>query len=183
MRFSVLFLLCSSIWCLAPKVDAVYADEAHLIDFQHILLGRPRRENTFFHQPSPVSRATLLYTLSEKLVLGAVNPKDGSLVWRQHLVEGAANHTNSKGFLRAGAGESTVCSALGQYVRAWDAASGRMVWEWRGEGSIIDIDVIDIAGGSKDVVALVESVDEGMVSISRMSATNGKQKWQMRKST
>ena len=68
--------------CVSSSL-AIFVDEVNDIDFHHALLGVPSPQSTFFHRPSSSSNASLLYTLSDRLVLGAVNPKDGSLVWRQ----------------------------------------------------------------------------------------------------
>jgi hypothetical protein len=83
MRLHALLILALS---LSFPVYAIIADGAYHIDYHLALLGIPRSGNTFFHQPSASSSASLLFTISEKGVLGAVNPKDGSLVWRQSLV-------------------------------------------------------------------------------------------------
>src|SRR5579862_4536229 len=118
MRVHVLLPLLAS---LVPSAAAVFADDAYHADYHHPLVGIPREHSTFFHRPQASSRASLLYTLSEKLVLGAVNPKDGVLVWRQ-LLKPFSNLTGpAEGFLRAGENENTVISAVGSLVSAWDA--------------------------------------------------------------
>lgn len=176
MRFNVL-LLSALICALLPYATAVYEDEAYKIDYQHALLGVPRRDNTFFHQPTTNSKASLLYTLSDKLVLGAVNPKDGSLVWRQDLVEGQTNRASIRGFLRAANEMSLVISAAGNTVKAWEGANGRLVWEWEGKGTLFDLSLVDFPSGSKDPVVLTNM--DGIVRISRLSSTNGKMIWEV----
>ncbi|KAJ6132030.1 ER membrane protein complex subunit 1 [Penicillium samsonianum] len=59
--------------CLSPAT-AIYSDEVNHIDFHHALLGAPSPDSTFFLKPSTSSNASLLYTLSDKLLVGAVNP-------------------------------------------------------------------------------------------------------------
>ena len=176
MRFSAL-LLHALICVILPFATAIYEDEAYRIDYQHALLGVPRRDNTFFHQPTANSKASLLYTLSEKLVIGAVNPKDGSIVWRQDLAEGRIDRASIQGFLRAANEMNLVISAAGNSVKAWEGANGRLVWEWEGEGTLLDLYLIDIAGGSKDPIVLMD--ENGIVRISRLSSTNGKMIWKV----
>jgi outer membrane protein assembly factor BamB len=158
---------------LTPLSSAIYQDEAYKIDYQHALLGTPKRENTFFHRPSATSKASLLYTLSEKNVLGAVNPKDGAIVWRQLLADPTGT---SKGLLKAGGNQSTVVTAVGNEVRAWDAADGRLVWSWLDTGRIQDLEVLD-REKSKDVIVL--SVDQGKSSITKLASLTGKKAWQI----
>ncbi len=120
---------------LPPAAHAVFLDEAYRTDFHYALLGSPGEHATFFHRPQPASPAALLYTLSEKLVVGAVNPQNGSIVWRQQLllqsgsaISSSSPSTSAGGFLRAVDGQDTVISALGGQVTAWDAWTGKEVW-------------------------------------------------------
>ena len=177
MRFTALFLSVLVCTITAP-VFAIHQDEAYQIDYQHALLGAPLRDSTFFHQPSTNSKATLLYTLSERFVLGAVNPKDGALVWRQDLAEGLNNRTALRGFLRAANETNMVISAVGNKVAAWEGADGRLVWEWEGNGSLRSLSLVDVAGGSKDPMVIYE--DQGVVTISKLSSTNGKMRWEVK---
>ncbi|EEP78916.1 conserved hypothetical protein [Uncinocarpus reesii 1704] len=124
MRLQVASLFLASVVRLAC---AVIADEAYQIDYHHALLGTPQAHTTFFHRPSSSSGASLLYSLSEKSILGAVNPKDGSIVWRQNLTEYSAG----AGLLRAVDGEDAVISALGSDVSAWGASDGKLLWTKR----------------------------------------------------
>src|ERR1700719_4597891 len=91
----------------APLALAIFADEVNHVDFHYALLGIPSAQRTFFHRPSSSSNASLLYTLSEKSFLGAVNPKDGSIVWRQNLARWS-DAAAVESFLRAGDGENTI---------------------------------------------------------------------------
>ena len=78
---------------LLPSALAVFEDEAYSVDYHHELLGLPQPHTTFFHRPRKDDKATLIYTLSDLGVLGAVHPGTGKVVWRQLLGEG-------DGFLR-----------------------------------------------------------------------------------
>lgn len=171
-----LFSISLSILCLTfPLASAVYADEAYRIDYQHALLGAPQKDTTFFHQPSATSKASLLYTLSEKLVLGAVNPKDGAIVWRQWLRE-SKKEEHEKGYLKAVDGEDVVVSAVGNDVNAWDAADGRLVWQWFGPGPVRGLEVLGIEGMKGDV--LVATEEEGKSVVTRLSASSGHIVWE-----
>ena len=176
MRLLALPLLLSLFSLFVPSISAISANEAFQIDYHHALLGTPQRHSTLFHQPSAASKASLLYTLSESNVVGAVNPKDGTLVWRQYLWSDARNETERKGFLKAGNGENTVVTAIGSHVRAWDAADGRLVWAWEGSGIVRSLEIMDFAGQSKDVLVLHD--DKGKAVITRLEATAGKLVWQ-----
>lgn len=143
--------------CLPVLIVAVFTDEAYRTDYHSPLLGIPREPTTFFHRPQSDSRASLLYTLSEQLVLGAVNPKDGTLSWRHHL---NSSSSASPGFLRAGEDESTVISAAGSQVTAWDARDGKAVWNNEfGDEEAKDLEVLALedglgAKGAKDAIVL-----------------------------
>ena len=156
-------------------VAAIYQDEAYQIDYQHALLGTPISDNTFFHQPSISSRATLLYTLSEKNVLGAINPKDGSLVWRQSLASSTSNGT--QGFLRATNGTSVIVSAVGNTVRSWEAADGKLLWQYEDIGTVLGLTVPDITGKTQD--PLVVTYENGNTRITMLNSINGKVVWQV----
>lgn len=148
MRLNALLaLLLSSI---AP-VTSILADEAYHVDYHQALLGIPQVETTFFHRPSASSSASLLYTLSDKAILGAVNPKDGSLLWRQPLAGplprpglvaeealGLSGEGRPKAFkatsakkagLLAEDGSSFVISYYGSTISAWDATNGKLLWQ------------------------------------------------------
>lgn len=164
---------------LLPFAAAVFVDEAYKIDFHYPLLGIPEEHTTFFHQPRSTSRASLLYTLSEKHVLGAVNPKDGTLVWRQQL---GLTTNSSTGFLRAGEDEDILVSAVDGEVKAWDASNGRAVWTNEFEYSRVkDLEVLALADGSgtkgaKDPVVLFE--DGGHTSVRRLDGRSGNVVWE-----
>ena len=174
---AILFLL------LLPLARALYRDEAYQIDFQHALLGAPLPDNTFFHAPDAASKASLLYTLSDQLVLGAVNPKDGALVWRHDLAERPDDRRAARGLLRAASGSGAVVSAAKDSVRAWDAASGRLLWEWVGKGAVRSLEVLDRTGAPKDVLAMTQVGDaNGAPKVTRLSAEDGSVVWEVEQS-
>jgi ER membrane protein complex subunit 1 len=165
--------------CLIPAILAIFPDEAYKVDYQHALLGLPQHQTTFFHQPQIGSKASLIYTLSEESLLGAVNPKDGSLVWRQQLPN-ASNSSDS--FLRAGENQDVVISGLDQQVAAWSAADGKLVWsnEYETPGAVKDLEILEIPEGgtgvaSKDVIVLIQGTSR---TVQRLDWKTGSVKWQ-----
>lgn len=170
------------VWLLVTFIPslalALFADEAYHIDYHHALLGTPQSHTTFFHRPSAISKASLLYTLSDKFVLGAINPKDGSIVWRQRLVDNTSNETG-KAFLNAADGENTIYSAVDEGIQAWDAADGRLVWDWRGTGKTKALEVYTAVGGQKYLLAL--NGEEGKIGIVRkLAADTGEVLWEFK---
>ncbi|KAE8454424.1 hypothetical protein EG329_000046 [Mollisiaceae sp. DMI_Dod_QoI] len=164
---------------LFPSSYAVFADEAYSVDYQHELLGLPQLQTTFFHRPRRDDKATLLYTLSDLGVLGAVHPGTGKVVWRQLLTSEAAGGYNasSKGFLRPVEGESTVVSALGGRVDSWDAMSGRERWGNVFPGTTKDLEVMETTtNDAKDVLALFEEGGKGILRL--LKGDNGNVKWE-----
>ncbi|KAI1176431.1 DUF1620-domain-containing protein [Nemania sp. FL0916] len=168
-----------SLWALLAlpaTVRAVFQDEVGHIDYHHELLGVPQRDTTFFHRPRAEDRASLLYTLSDLGVLGAVNPSSGAVVWRQLL---AGNVTDGGGFLRAAEGQPWLAGAHGGVVSAWDALTGRNVWSLPFDGLVRDLEVMEsTAGGSKDVLALHQ--EEGAAVARRIRGTDGHIVWEHR---
>ncbi|KAG8625453.1 hypothetical protein KVT40_007204 [Elsinoe batatas] len=157
---------------------AVFADDAGVIDWHQALLGHPRRDTTFFHQPSPGSKASLIYTLSERNVVGAVNPRDGSVVWRQQLTDNA-NLTTS---FRAGHNSDTVVSGVGSEVTAWGASDGRQVWTVDlGAERVKDVEILELETTTqqvnKDSIVLVEGSPSKVL---RLNGETGQVVWQYR---
>ncbi|KAL2861251.1 uncharacterized protein BJX67DRAFT_375484 [Aspergillus lucknowensis] len=179
MRLQAALLLVAS---SLPSTLAIYPDEVGHVDFHHALLGVPSSKSTFFHRPSASSNAALLYTLSEKSLLGAVNPKDGSLLWRQNLTRSAVTPgQDAEGLLRASDGSSTVISALGDYVFAWSALDGKLIWEnWSPNMPIVDVELLELedagaAQSTRDAIAL----SGGRAgSVKRLDGTTGEIKWE-----
>ncbi len=159
-----------------PLAGAVYQDEVDHIDFHHELLGVPQSETTFFHRPRLDDKASLLYSLSDVGVLGAVNPSTGAIVWRQFISE---NITNGGGHLRAGDGESWVASALGSSVHSWNAISGRNMWWMDFRGQVRDLEIMEMTESArKDVLALFQ--EEGVTVLRRLHGIDGTVVWEFR---
>ena len=160
---------------LALPSAAIYADEAYHVDYHYSLLGSPQAHTTFFHRPSAKSKAALVYTLSEKYVLGAVNPKDGACLWRHRLLQEGQNGT-TPGLLKVGKGADVAISAVEDIVQAWDAVDGRLVWESKEYGKVKILEVI--AGSKFEHDILVASENGGAKTQVRMlSAFSGAVKW------
>jgi ER membrane protein complex subunit 1 len=140
-------LLTTFLSCVAV-VQSILADEANHVDYHHALLGIPQAEHTFFHRPSAASSASLLYSISEKAVLGAINPKDGSLVWRHPLADATlkpflqvetADRLLDDGEDKAAVpvrtgllaqdGTPFVVSYYESTVSSWDAMNGKLLWQ------------------------------------------------------
>ncbi|PGH19669.1 hypothetical protein AJ80_03824 [Polytolypa hystricis UAMH7299] len=179
MRLQAAFLLLASI---VPSALAIFADDAYHIDYHHALLGSPQARTTFFHKPSSSSSASLLYTLSEKLVLGAVNPKDGTIVWRQVLADSTKTKEGAAAFfLRAVDGEDAVVSAIDNVVSSWGALDGKLSWENKfGDGPVTDLEILQLEEGSaaqaaKDSIVLFGG-QNGLVR--RLDGGSGNVKWE-----
>ena len=162
---------------LSGCVYGVFQDEAFHSDYHHALLGLPIGDATFFHQPFSDSPASLIYSLSNDAVLGAVNPKDGSLVWRHALREHVSSSTS---ILRTATGWDTVVTAFDQYIDAWSASDGRFGWQYNQKsGRVKDIEILEggeLQGGSSahDVVVLVE---DGQAAVIRLGSSTGMPVW------
>lgn len=160
-------------------VHAVYQDEVGDIDYHYELVGVPQIETTFFHRPRKDDRASLLYTLSDVGVLGAVNPGNGGVVWRHFLSD---NITTGGGHLRAADGENWLTSAIGSSVHVWNALSGRNIWSTDFTGSVKDLEVMELTeNGRKDVLALFEEEDGSSV-LRRIHGQEGSVVWEFRDS-
>ncbi|KAF2019762.1 DUF1620-domain-containing protein [Aaosphaeria arxii CBS 175.79] len=172
MRFHAALALAA---CLAPAV-AIFEDDAHHIDFHHALIGRPKHDATFFQKPYAGSKASLLYTISQNNTIGAVNPKDGTLVWRHVPPADARGQTS----LRAGEDQDTVVSAVGDRVTAWSASDGRIVWDARTPGATVeDLEILEQEDGitnsdSKDPIVLLSGAEQ---AIKRLDGKTGRVKW------
>ncbi|KAL4925169.1 uncharacterized protein BDV17DRAFT_284146 [Aspergillus undulatus] len=165
-----------------PSTLAIHADEVGHVDFHHALLGVPSSKSTFFHRPSSSSNAALLYTLSDKSLLGAVNPKDGTLLWRQNLTRSAvAPDQDVQGLLRASSGTNAVVGALGDYVSAWSALDGKLIWENSSPNMpVVDLELLELEDASadpstRDAIAL-SGGQAG--SVKRLDGQTGVVKWE-----
>ncbi|KAJ9662615.1 hypothetical protein H2198_001287 [Neophaeococcomyces mojaviensis] len=184
MRWYGVFTI-SAIWAtLLSSALSTFADEAYNIDFHHALLGIPQPRNTFFHRPDASANAALLYTLSDKAILGAVNPRDGSLVWRQTLA-GQAQDNLTDGYLVAGEGDGKITTAFGETVAAWDAGDGRLIWsrEIEENSKAIGLQAVPVLGIStdgavQDVVLLTQSrTAGGGYTVSRLGGDSSADRW------
>jgi ER membrane protein complex subunit 1 len=160
---------------VAPTA-AIFQDDAYHIDFHHALIGLPTQGATFFQKPYAGSKASLLYTISQNNTIGAVNPKDGALVWRQAPPSGEP----SKGTLRAAADQDAVVSGVGDRITAWSASDGRIVWENRVNGAIVeDLEMLEQEDGmtnaeAKDAVVLLGGAS---ARVQRLDGKTGRAKW------
>lgn len=182
-------VLTASLLSLPPAVfAAVFRDEVGHIDYHHQLLGLPSRDTTFFHRPRRADRASLLYTLSDVGVVGAVNPGSGEVVWRQEVATGVSPSGDGglQGFMRAGEGEGWVVSAYGDSVHAWDAVSGRnKFWVGFDGVQVRDLEVMEMTEsgeGRKDVLVLFEG-GGGETYLRRLSAEDGSVVWEFKETT
>ncbi|KAI5922291.1 hypothetical protein F4810DRAFT_674227 [Camillea tinctor] len=176
MHLSTRALSLSLLLALPAAVRAVFRDEVGHIDYHHALLGVPQRETTFFHRPRPQEKASLLYTLSDVGVLGAVNPSNGAIVWR-HLLN--HNITDGGGYLRAAEDDTWLASALGSSVHTWDAITGRNVWSLEFDGTVSDLEIMEMTEhGQKDVLSLHD--EDGAMVARRIHGTEGRVIWEFR---
>ncbi|KAL6150682.1 hypothetical protein ACJQWK_00236 [Exserohilum turcicum] len=174
-RARVLALALALAACLAPAA-AVFEDEAFHIDFHYALLGLPTPDTTFFQKPYAGSKASLLYAISQNHTLGAINPKDGALVWRQHFPAAADDRSH----LRAGNEQDTVISAVGHRIAAWSASDGRLAWETTTAGvPVEDLEILELEHGmpidaAKDPLVLLAGPSP---SVKRLDGKTGRVKW------
>ena len=168
------------------SVLAIFSDDAYHIDYHQALLGIPQAQNTFLLRPQASSSASLLYTISTKAVLGAVNPKDGSLVWRHALAgEPVANGTSAR--LVAAEGDGKVISSFGPYVSAWDALNGRLVWTEAvaSNSHVLGLEIVpspDRGSSVKTADVIVLAADEhatgSSTTITKLAGNDGRSIWE-----
>lgn len=176
MRVSSVLVATASL--LLPTSLAVFVDDAWKVDWHLALVGTPQQDTTFFHQPVVASKASLLYTLSDKAVLAAVNPRDGSLQWRQQL-----SHATNSTFLRPAHDQDIVISAVDGQVAAWSAADGRQLWSQDTHGaSVKDLEILEMPaanddGAAKDAIVLIGGAQP---TVQRLASHDGKPKWLFR---
>ncbi|PYH98656.1 DUF1620 domain protein [Aspergillus ellipticus CBS 707.79] len=175
---ATLLLLASCV----PSSLAIYFDEVNHVDYHHALLGFPSPQSTFFLKPSASSHGSLLYTLSENSLLGAVNPKGGFLLWRQNLSRTALPvDSNAHHLLRASEGTNALVSALGDYLSSWTALDGKLIWEnWFVDETVADLELLELEDATaspsvKDTVALFGGK---AAVVRRLDGDSGKTKWE-----
>lgn len=158
---------------LLPSALAVFQDEAYKVDFHHALLGLPEASSTLFHPPYPGTKASLVYTLSEQGVLGAVNPRNGTIVWRQQL-ECSADKAR---LLRVADGQGTLITSCNDDISVWSTADGRLDWdmEFRSD-AVKDLQILGhvTAGPTNDIIALLNGVP---TTVLRLDGATGHEKW------
>ncbi|KIW38286.1 uncharacterized protein PV06_09264 [Exophiala oligosperma] len=170
---------------LVVTTTAIFADEAFHIDYQYSLLGKPQPHATFFRKPHPSTNASLLYTVSDKAVLGAVNPKDGSLLWRQALA-GQPVESASSSFLILSENDGQVISGHERTVACWNALDGKLAWEhtFAAGAEIAGVQSAPAlestpSGASQDVVVLtVPTTSTGHATVIRLAGDGSGIKWQ-----
>ncbi|KAJ6155526.1 hypothetical protein N7470_006092 [Penicillium chermesinum] len=165
--------------CISPAA-AIFSDEVNHIDFHHALLGAPSPDSTFFLRPSAASNASLLYTISDRSILGAVNPRDGAVIWRQNLTRFGAG-AGSAGFMRGSDGSNAVVSAAGQSVSSWSAQDGKLIWNKQLPGLAADLEILELedpASKSAAKDALVLSGGEGAAVLRLLDGDSGATKWE-----
>ncbi|KAG5972387.1 hypothetical protein E4U55_000831 [Claviceps digitariae] len=164
---------------LSSLVAAVFQDEVGDIDFHYSLVGLPQQETTFFHRPRKEDKASLLYTLGDVGVVGAINPSNGNVVWRQQVSHGIAR---GGGHLRAPEGENWVVSGHGSKIQAWDALTGRNIWDMHFKGQVIDVEIMEMTETSrKDVLTLFD--EDGVTVLRRLHGALGHVIWEFRETS
>ncbi|KAG5916898.1 hypothetical protein E4U42_007458, partial [Claviceps africana] len=164
---------------LSSLAAAVFRDEVGDIDFHYSLVGLPQQETTFFHRPRKDDKASLLYTLGDVGVVGAINPSNGNVVWRHQVSHGIAR---GGGHLRAPEGENWVVSGHGSKVQAWDALTGRNIWDMHFKGQVKDVEIMEMTETSrKDVLALFD--EDGVTVLRRLHGALGNVVWEFRETS
>ncbi|RMZ78636.1 hypothetical protein DV738_g3805, partial [Chaetothyriales sp. CBS 135597] len=173
-----------AVLALAQFTQAIFSDDAFHLDSHLALLGIPQPHTTFFHKPQSSSNASLLYTLSDRAFVGALNPKDGSVLWRQSLSQTGADPTiGPDAFLVAGERDGQVVSGFGNAINSWDALDGRLRWQYftPSESQVLGLRTVPVkAEGSaaQDVVFLSGSASgDGVISITRLAGRDGAKIW------
>ncbi|KAJ5176899.1 uncharacterized protein N7482_002776 [Penicillium canariense] len=166
--------------CVSPAV-AIYSDEVNHIDFHHALLGAPSPDSTFFLKPSSSSNASLLYTISDKSIVGAINPRDGTLIWRQDISR-SGSASSAAGILRGLDGNNAVVGAAGDSISSWGAQDGKLIWENRfADGVVADLELLELedaraTSSARDTIALTGGESTGVVR--RLDGDSGETKWE-----
>jgi ER membrane protein complex subunit 1 len=177
-------VVATAVTLLLSPVGAIFADEAYHVDFHHALLGSPHSHTTFFQKPHASTNASLLYTVSDKAVLGAINPRDGSLLWRQALAGTPIDNTSAS-YLVAGA-DGQLVTGHGRTIACWDASDGRLIWDYTTPedstvGGLLAIPTQEagIAGVTQDFLVLAVSTDVAAhTTVARIAGDGSAERWQ-----
>lgn len=159
--------LLSALLLLLPFAAAVLKDDAYEVDWHTPLIGLALPGNTFFHHPTAETKASLIYTITARAIVAALNPKDGEIVWRHQLLE----DPQIAGKLAPGHG--IVVASIGKDLKAFESATGKLVWENSFSGDVKDVKV------TKDNNAVV-LMEDGTVAY--LEAQTGDVAWK-RKAT
>ena len=155
-------------------VSSTFIDDAHHLDFHHALLGPPLETHTFFHRPSAHSKGSLIYTLSQRGIIGAVNPKDGNIIWRQRLQRDDLP-PKGNGLLKASTISTSIISGIDRNLQAWHAIDGRLQWTRRTTGPLKAIEVVQ-KDDSSSVIAVHEEQPSKLL-ITSFELENGLEHW------
>lgn len=177
MRLQPLVWACSF---LVHSTSAIFSDDAFVFDYHHPLIGVPQSHATFFHKPQSSSNASLLYALSDKHVLGAVNPKDGNALWRQRLA-GSSEPDQGHSYVVAGERDGQIVTAYGSIVSSWDALDGKLRWEYSTDAgtAIKSLQLLPIAVATSSTaqdVLVVSGGDNGH-TVARLRGSDGDPIW------
>lgn len=115
--------LLSALLLLLPFTAAVLKDDAYEVDWHMPLIGLALPGSTFFQHPSPETKASLIYTITARAIVAALNPKDGEIVWRHQLLE------DPKIAGKLASGDGVVVASIGKDLKTFEAATGKLVWE------------------------------------------------------
>ena len=179
---SALSILCLLLhtFSFLPVASPTFIDDAFHLDFHHALLGPPQEANTFFHRPSADSKGSLLYTLSQRGILGAVNPKDGNVLWRQRIwLEDLSS--KDRGLLQASSNTTSVISGIGGDLQIWHAVDGRLVWRRRMLGTLKAIQVFQGEERESLIAVLEEQPSNNYIRSFHLGG--GSQYWQFQDSS
>lgn len=165
---------------LLQSAFAIFTDEAFHLDYHHALLGVPLSDATFFHKPQSLSNASLLYALSDKALLGAINPKDGSILWRQSLSSTADSQVR-RAFLAVGERDGQITTGYQNAVYCWDALDGKLRWEHHTDKStqVEGVQLVPTATSDAETPqdAIVLASGESGLTVVRLSGHDGAKKW------
>lgn len=165
----------------SSTVAAVYRDEVDDVDFHYALVGLPLPHTTFFHRPLREERASLIYSLSDVAVVGAINPSNGNLVWRRQLKPNDHDVAplSDPGYLVAADGENWLAAASGSSLHALEALTGRTIWQMDFNGSVSDLKLLQTSDTSRlDLLALFR--ESGISVLRRLHGSTGAVIWETR---
>jgi ER membrane protein complex subunit 1 len=163
---------------LLHTTSAIFSDDAFVVDYHHALVGTPQSHATLFHKPQSSSNASLIYTISDKHVLAAINPKDGTVLWRQ-VLESELKYEHS--YLAVGERDGQIVSGYGTTISSWDALDGKLRWQYDVEaGAVVKgLQLVPTADSinteAQDVVA-VAGGDSGP-SVVRLAGDGSGRRW------